>query len=340
METKSDATGIAPAARNEDGRRQSDANTPEMPLAVRSRRTRVVDLIRLGRPVFLGGGVLLYALGAAIAVAEGAQVNVALLLWGQLAVTSIQLMTHYSNEYFDFAADRANSTPTRWAGGSRVLPEGRLPASAALHAAIVLVVMTVLIAWTLVFILGAGLLALPLIGLALFLAWSYSAPPLTLHSRGLGELTTAVLVAIAVPLLAFYLQTGRLDALPLLASVPLFFLQFGMLLLVELPDEKGDAQVGKRTLVVRLGAYRASQVYVAALLTSYATLPFLVAAGLPSAVALAVGCVSPLAIWLGWQLVHGAWSIPARWESLCFWGIGLLMGTAGAELVAFLIIGR
>jgi 1,4-dihydroxy-2-naphthoate octaprenyltransferase len=176
--------------------------------------------------------------------------------------------------------------------------------------------------------------------MALFLAWSYSAPPLTLHSRGLGELTTAVLVAVSVPLLAFYLQTGRLDDLPLLASVPLFFLQFGMLLLVELPDERGDAEAGKRTLVVRLGAHRASLVYLATLLATYTTLPLLVLAGLPVVVALAVACISPLALWLGWQLARGAWAMPARWETLCFWGIGLLMGTAGAELVAFVIIGR
>ena len=95
--------------------------------ATAPRSNRVLDFVRLGRPMFLAGGFLLYALGAAMAFAAGAPLRPAALLWGQVAVSAIQLMTHYSNEYFDLAADRANQTPTRWAGGSRVLIEGRLP---------------------------------------------------------------------------------------------------------------------------------------------------------------------------------------------------------------------
>ena len=49
-----------------------------------------------------------------------------------------QLMTHYANDFFDLEADRANRTPTRWSGGSRVLPDGVLPPGVALGAALVL----------------------------------------------------------------------------------------------------------------------------------------------------------------------------------------------------------
>src|SRR5262245_43455275 len=91
--------------------------------------------IKLGRPKFLVGGFVLYGLGAALAVAAGAPLDVGLFAWGQLVVTAAQLMTHYANDFFDLEADRANRTPTAWSGGSRVLPDGLLPPRVALWAA-------------------------------------------------------------------------------------------------------------------------------------------------------------------------------------------------------------
>ena len=90
------------------------------------------------------------------------------------------------------------------------------------------------------------------------------------------------LVPGMTPLLGFYLQAGRLESLPLLAVLPLCFLQFAMLLLIEFPDATGDAAVGKRTLVVRLGGAGAARLYAGVLLTGYLIVPALILAGLPS----------------------------------------------------------
>ena len=94
---------------------------------------KLIPLTRLARPLFLVGGFVFYGLGVAIARYEGAALDVTALLWGQLAVTAAQLMTHFANDTFDLAADRANATPTRWSGGSRVLVEGLLPALSLIH---------------------------------------------------------------------------------------------------------------------------------------------------------------------------------------------------------------
>ncbi len=89
--------------------------------------TRLLSFVKLGRPQFLLGGLVFYGLGAALAAVDGASFDWRRYAWGQGVVTTIQLMTHYSNDYFDLEADRANSTPTRWSGGSRVLPSGAIP---------------------------------------------------------------------------------------------------------------------------------------------------------------------------------------------------------------------
>lgn len=296
-------------------------------------RRHVLPFIRLARPLFLVGGFIFYGLGAAIARRQGATLDLPALAWGQAAVTFGQLMTHFSNEYFDLAADRANPTPTRWAGGSRVLAAGDLPPRVALAAALA----CGLLALALTAITGvvAGPLAAAVLLLALFLAWSYSAPPLRLHSRALGELAAALILPVLTPLAGYTAQTGQPGALPLLAAVPLAFFQAAMILILNFPDAAGDRQAGKRTLVLQLGPERAARLHPVLLAAAYLSLPLLVAAGLPVIVAAAALLPLPLAAWLGARMARGAWRAPAAWDSLAFWSIGLLMSTAALELVAF-----
>jgi 1,4-dihydroxy-2-naphthoate octaprenyltransferase len=292
-------------------------------------------LIRLGRPLFLFGGIVFHALGVAIARYQGFPLNVAALVWGQAAITATQLMTHYSNEYFDLAADRANPSPTRWSGGSRVLPDGLLPPWAALAGALTCA------AIALAAVLALGLfiqpspwtIALPV--LALLLAWGYSAPPLRLHSRGAGELTVALIVPTLTPLVGYTFQAGSPGWTPLLASAPLAFFQMGMILAVHLPDAAGDRQVGKATLVVRLGPAGAARLYLSCLALAYLCLPLLIALGLPVGAALAVTPTLPLALWLALRIRRGDWANPDAWNSLGFWSIGLLMLGGGLETLAF-----
>ncbi|RME47639.1 MAG: prenyltransferase, partial [Chloroflexi bacterium] len=138
------------------------------------------------------------------------------------------------------------------------------------------------------------------------------------------------------PLVKYYLQASRLDPLPMLAVTPLCCLQFAQMLSIEFPDAAGDAAVGKRTLVVRLGGARAAWLYGMALLTAYTVLPLLVRIGLPALVAGTISLTAPLAVRQGWRMLQGAWREPAQWNSLAFWSIALLMSTAISELAAFL----
>jgi len=307
---------------------------------------RLVAFIRLGRPQFLVGGFLLYGLGAAVACAAvaGVTLDARTYLLGQAAITAIQLMTHYANEYFDLAADRANLTPTEWSGGSRVLVSGALSPRVALRAAQVLRTVALLLAATVCFAGGRGgrVAAGALVG-ALVLAWAYSAPPLRLHSRGLGELTTAIVVTGLTPLVGFVLQSGGLAGAAGLARalLPLAGLQLAMLLAIEFPDAAGDAVAGKRTLVVRLGAAVAAGAYRALLVAIYGAIPLLLIGGLPGRAAVAAASLGPLAAWQFWVLGRGAWGEARRWEGMAFRAVAMLIGTTAAELAAFLwIIGR
>ncbi len=299
---------------------------------------KLVAFIRLGRPHFLAGGLILNLLGVAMAIYSGTPLNWAALIWGQIAITATQLMTHYSNDYFDLEADRLNQTPTNWSGGSRVLPEGLLSPRVALVVAVVLAGMALIANLILSIFIRPGFSTFVLLFGAQLLAWFYSAPPLRLQSRGMGELTTTVVVTLLTPLTAYYLQVGTWAWLPILAVIPLCCCQFAMLLSIEFPDAAGDRQAGKGTLVVRLGAPLAARLYVSLVLLAVGALPLLILAGLPRIVALAVAALFPLVLWQIWRILRGDWHDARRWNHLGFYSIVLLVATSAAELAAFILL--
>jgi len=297
--------------------------------------------IKLGRPKFLAGGFVFYGLGTALAVAAGAPFDLSLYAWGQLVVTAAQLMTHYANDFFDLEADRANRTPTRWSGGSRVLPDGALRPGVALAAALVLGFGALGATVALAMRAPDRPLLVPVAVVMTTLAWAYSAPPLRLAARGLGELTTAAVVTLSVPLLGYYLQAGELHPRIFAACLLPCLLQFAMLLAIELPDAAGDAIVGKRTLVVRLGALAGARLYALLTIAGFGALPLLASEGLlPVRVAIAPLVLAPIAIWQAARVVRGGYADPARWDSLAFWSVALLAGSAGASLLAALTLAR
>lgn len=299
---------------------------------------RATSFLRLGRPLHLVGGFIFNGLGIVIALFLGQTINWSVAVWCQLIITATQLMTHYSNDYFDQDADAAALTPTRWSSGSRVLPDGLVQPRAALVMA--LACGGVALAGTLYLALS-GRVSGPtaaLLLLSMGLAWGYSSPPLWLNRRGLGEVTGALLVPGLTTLIGFMAQANGLNWLPLLAVVPLICFQFAMLVSVNFPDAVGDALVNKRTLVVSLGPTRGAKLFVAALAAAYLSLPVLVWAGLPAAVALAVSLMLPIALWQGWRIRHGAATDPRQWSGLAFWSIGLLLGSAVLELITFAVL--
>lgn len=318
------------------GNRQLTDYTSRVAIDARAIRA----FIKLGRPKFLIGGFVFYGLGAALAMAAGMPFDASLYAWGQLVVTAAQLMTHYANDFFDLEADRANRTPTQWSGGSRVLPDGELPAAVALAAA--LVFGFVALGATVVLAIRAAdrPLLVPVAVVMTTLAWGYSAPPLRLAARGLGELTTAAVVTLCVPMLGYYLQAGEVHARLFAVCLLPCLLQFAMLLAIELPDAAGDAIAGKRTLVVRLGAVVGARLYAALTIAAFGMLPLLAQGALPWRVAIAPLALAPVAIWQAARVVRGGYADPTRWDSVAFWSVALLAGSAGVALVAAITLAR
>lgn len=293
--------------------------------------------LRMTRPHFLVGGFMLYGLGAAVAHYLGRPIDMGLYLIGQVLVTSIQLMAHYLNEYYDDPADRDNPNRTPFSGGSGALgPEG-LPEKTALYAAIISIALSATTASAAIVNSSFPFTAWILLILGFLGSFFYSAPPLRLVSSGYGELAAAFTVGGLLPAFSFSLQAGELNRMLIMSTTPLVALAFAMLIALQLPDYASDLKHEKKTLMIRLGWSTAMRLHDFAILVAVASLSFAYASGLPVRVAVGALILLPLAAAQIWQMRRIRNGLPPRWRLLTTGAVGLFALLSYFELTGFLL---
>ena len=161
------------------------------------------------------------------------------------------------NDYFDALSgcDAANSERLYpFTGGSRFIQNGVLSAQATGAFGYTLLALVAVAGLWLSAHCGPTLLAVGLAGL--LVGWVYSAPPLQLVNRGMGELAVTcgwLLIMIGTD----FVQRHALHVAPIASGMAYALLVANLLFINQFPDAKADARAGKRTLVVRLGVQRA-----------------------------------------------------------------------------------
>ena len=223
-------------------------------------------LFRLGATA---RGILPFLLGAVIAWSQGNPIDWLILLLSSIAVLCIMLMTFLVNEYYDYDTDVANKDFHLLSGGSRILPMGLIHRRRALIAAYVFLAAAGGIGLLLYFYFRTGPLTIPLGAIAIFIGYGYTAKPLQLSYRGLGEIGIWFSCGWLATITGYYLQTGRLDAVATLASLPGAISVFLVILMNEIPDIRSDKLSGKNNLAVRLGREKAGILYAALLVLCY-----------------------------------------------------------------------
>ncbi len=211
-----------------------------------------MKLLKLARPQFLIAGILLYGFGALWAVLLGAPLDLTRLLLGYLIMAPAHLSVSFSNDYFDTEVD-SYGTPTPFTGGSGILvryPELR-PTAKRIAIGLILCSLALGVLFMTRYPMPAWFLGLVIAGgLA---GWFYSAPPLSLAYRGLGEITNAVVGGVLVPALAYVAMTETLTRDAFRFAVPVMLWGLAFIVAVEIPDVEADRLGGKRTFVARQG---------------------------------------------------------------------------------------
>lgn len=233
-------------------RRFFEALSEERGEPIRPKVSAAMLLVRATRAPFLSATFAPVLLGLAVAARAGILEPVTALIT-LVAASAVHLGLNVANDVFDTlqGADDANTTPTKFSGGSRVLQnalvsirEMSMLAAACYGLAIALGV---------VLLIQRGspeLVAIAVLGL--FISLAYTMPPLKLVYRGLGEISTAIGFGPVMLLGTYVVQSrGVISAEAALLSIPVALFVAMILYVNEIPDRAGDSKVGKRTLPVR-----------------------------------------------------------------------------------------
>ncbi|MBF0444145.1 MAG: 1,4-dihydroxy-2-naphthoate octaprenyltransferase [Magnetococcales bacterium] len=233
----------------------------------------IVRYILAVRPPFLTASLVPGLIGLATANFSGIRINALTAALTLIGPVLAQAGANVLNDYFDDknGTDEINTERLfPFTGGSRMIQNGLLSTRQMLIFGTLLLATATLMGLALIPIVGPKILWFIVAGL--FISWAYSAPPLKLNSRGLGEICIALAFGLFIPLGADFVQRGELSMLPLIAGLPFAMLVTNILYINQFPDRKADAAVGKNHLVVRLGADKARWLYLIMALIGYVSL--------------------------------------------------------------------
>jgi len=282
------------------------------------------------RPPFILASVVPILLGLSFAFYRGYPLDGLTASLTLLAGILLHAAVNVLNDYYDAlnGTDERNTERIYpFTGGSRFIQNGILTPSQMRNFGFGLVVAVTVIGAYLMAQSGAGLFWLGLGGL--LLGWGYSAPPLRLNSRGLGEL--AVLAGFGLlPSGAFFVQTGQFSWLLLLVALPSALLTTNLLYINQFPDRKADIEAGKLHWVARLPPATAAWGYPLIALLAWGIFGLSIVSGVLPWPALVAALPAPLSLRAAGILIRhaeqsGALAPAIRMTILAMLGHGALL---------------
>lgn len=233
--------------------------------------SRILLWVRAARAPFLTASLAPALLGAFAARASAGALDYGKLIATLAGVSCIHLGANLANDYYDekTGCDRRNPEPTPFSGGSRVIQEGLIDPRAIMAVSSLLFAAGAALGLHLNSLVpGNVVLYLCLAGVAG--GFLYTALPVKLSYRGLGEIAVFFCFGPLAVTGSYFVQTGSLDYRALLASVPAGLLVLAILLVNEVLDVHWDRRAGKNTVVVRLGRERGYALFLVIYTAAYA----------------------------------------------------------------------
>jgi 1,4-dihydroxy-2-naphthoate octaprenyltransferase len=236
--------------------------------------------MRTARAPFLAASAMPALLGVFAAHSHTGALAVDRFVLTLLGVVCVHLGANVANDYYDHltGADPMNLQPTPFSGGSRVIQDGLVSPGAAL----VLAILLLAVGLTVGIILNAmipGNTVILLAAAGILCGFVYTATPIKLSYRGLGEMVIFTAFGPLTVMGAYLCQTGDLDTFAFHVSIPAGLLVLAILLVNEVLDFEWDQKAGKRTLVVMLGKERAYGLFLAVYLSAFASVAALMVSG-------------------------------------------------------------
>lgn len=281
---------------------------------------------RNARPAALGQSLLPAVLAVVLAVGT-ADFSIVCSLLALVGVATAHLAFNLTDDYFDYLADMHEDRERAVRKGFRAMTvkypyflDGSATLKSARAAILSFLACATCCAAIIFYLRGLNWLMVSVILATAFLGTFYSAPPLKLAYRGLGELVIGVIFGPLIMTGVYIAAAGSFSVSVLWVSFPVGLLVLNILFTHSYIDKASDAESGKMTLARLLSSDRLN---LAAAYT-FNLLPFalIVAAvclGRLSAAYLAVLVAMPRALWLCrslWKFSKGDAAVPyspPRW---------------------------
>jgi len=277
-------------------------------------------------------------LGTFLAYKINSTISIEVFILGVSGVILIMLSTYHSGEYFDYEGDSLSNRlhENRFAGGSRVLPAGRISPLVPLWTSIVTLIIAGIIGIILQFILKTGPYTLVLGFLGAFPGFFYSTKPIRFVQRGFGEIFIGFCYGWLPVASAYYIQTGTIAPIIHWLWIPIGLSIFNVIFLNEFPDYEADKATDKKNLLYRLGKQKGMALYVIFSLFTSLTMFISPLWGIPFKVVYFYLPFLIISLFIIVMMLRAKYENRKMLELLCGLNIAVNLGTSLAYIMAYL----
>lgn len=201
-----------------------------------------------------------YATGALAANRQGDLLQSPIFWFGYAWLFFLEVTTVLINEKEDYKSDKANQYFSAFTGGSRVIVDQLLSFTEIKKGIIIAFSLSVIMLIIVLASVSGNRPEILFTCVALIvLALGYTAAPLKLSYRTLGEVTVGITHSFAVICCGYLFMGGKIsDIIPWMIGLPLFLSVLPSIILAGIPDHEADKQAEKKTLAVRFGKKNAA----------------------------------------------------------------------------------
>lgn len=215
------------------------------------------------RPRTLPAAIAPVLVGTALIRRDHHSINWLNAILALLVSLLLQIAVNYSNDY----SDGIRGTDNNRVGPIRLVASGLASARAVKTAAILCfakaaffgLILAVRVSWWLVLV-GA---------LCIIAAWTYTGGKRPYGYLGFGEISVFLFFGLVATVGSYVVQSHRITWQSILVSLPVGALSCAILAVNNLRDLPKDLLVGKQTLAVRLGDFRARQMFIGLLVLAH-----------------------------------------------------------------------
>ena len=214
-----------------------------------------------------------------------------------LVALSLQIGVNLSNDY----SDGIRGTDTDRVGPMRLVGSGVAKPEHVLAAALTFFALAGLVG--LILALRTSLWLILVGALSILAAWGYTGGKRPYGYRALGEISVFLFFGVVAVLGTFFVQSGKITALSIVASIPVGAQACAILVLNNLRDRNKDSESGKRTLAVLMGE-KGTRIFFAVLMLGSNTVGILTAFDRVWCALTAL--LLPIALYLAATVIKGA----------------------------------